>query len=107
MVHIPLWTPELLASMAAGGRPIDDAVCGNPASESQAPDESTAAFMEVVRGAEGALACVLCGHIHSSRAHRIRYDTPQLLSGGSRAGLSEPNGAVCMHSTSLTLTTYS
>ena len=79
MVHIPLWTPELLASMAAGGRPIDDAVCGNPASESQAPDESTAAFMDVVRGAEGALACVLCGHIHSSQAHRIRYGTPQPL----------------------------
>jgi hypothetical protein len=79
MVHIPLHSADLLASMAAAGRDSGDAVCGNPASPAHPPLASTAAFLETVRTSTN-LACVLSGHLHSSQAQCLwgewRADRP-------------------------------
>ena len=70
MVHIPLYTPELHASMLAGGRDITDSLCGNPAAPHHPPDAETRSFMQTVSEATELIA-VLCGHIHSAQCVRI------------------------------------
>ena len=79
MVHIPLYSEDLAAAMAAGGRDCGDSVCGNPSSEANPPLPSTAAFLDTVRGAEN-LVCVLSGHLHSAQAQKLsgewRADRP-------------------------------
>jgi predicted MPP superfamily phosphohydrolase len=72
MVHIPLYTAELLASMQSGGRDVHSAVCGNPSAVGahKAPNASTLAFLATVARSPQ-LVCVLCGHIHSAQAHRL------------------------------------
>ena len=79
MVHIPLYSADLAAAMAAGGRDCGDSVCGNPSSEANPPLPSTAAFLDTVRGAEN-LVCVLSGHLHSAQAQKLsgewRADRP-------------------------------
>ena len=72
MLHIPLFTPELHASMLAGGRDVTNSLCGNPAAgHGHAPDAETRAFLETVSREGSGLCAVLCGHIHSSQAHRL------------------------------------
>ena len=70
MVHIPLYTPELYASMLAGGRDVADSLCGNPSSSHHPPDAETLSFIETVFSS-AELAAVLCGHIHSAQCTRI------------------------------------
>ena len=71
MVHIPLFTPELLASMMAGGRDVGDALCGNPDATHHLPDAETRSFLVTV-SESAELVAVLCGHIHAAQNIRLR-----------------------------------
>lgn len=71
LIHVPLYTPELYASMLAGGRDVKDALCGNPDATHHPPDAETRAFLATVFEAPE-LVAVLCGHIHAAQSIRLR-----------------------------------